>query len=75
LYLKSAIAGMDSHFEGECRMVSTIVSMLKYGSCAIVCRESCQVGNQAALSEVGNVPQGSLYGVVDDGMRIGHIIR
>jgi len=31
------------------------------GSCAIGSRESCQVGNQAALSEYFDVPQGSLF--------------
>ncbi len=36
------------------------VSVLKDGSCAIGCRESCQVGNQAALSGSSDVPRGRL---------------
>ena len=36
--------------------------MLKNGSCAIEGREPCQVGNQAALSGLFDVPQGCLFG-------------
>ena len=36
--------------------------MMKDGSFAIVCREPCQVGNQAALSGLSDVPRGSLLG-------------
>ena len=36
--------------------------MLKDGSCAIRGYESCQVGNQAALSGLSGVPQGCLFG-------------
>ncbi len=38
------------------------LAVLKNGSCAIVNREPCQVGNQAALSGAFGVPQGSLFG-------------
>ena len=37
--------------------------MLKNGSCATRGCESCQVGNQAALSSLSGVPRGSLFGV------------
>jgi len=37
------------------------------GSCAIKSRELCQVGNQAALSGVFGVPQGSLFSVATVG--------
>ena len=36
--------------------------MLKNGSCAIEGCEPCQVGNQAALSGLLDVPQGCLFG-------------
>ena len=36
--------------------------MLKDGSCATRGCESCQVGNQAALSGLSGVPRGSLSG-------------
>ena len=36
--------------------------VLKDWSCAIRNREPCQVGNQAALSGIFDVPQGSLFG-------------
>ena len=36
--------------------------MLKNGSCAIRGCESCQVGNEAALSGLSGVPQGCLFG-------------
>ena len=36
--------------------------MLKNGSCAIEGCELCQVGNQAALSGLFDVPQGRLFG-------------
>ena len=36
--------------------------MLKNGSCATRGCESCQVGNQAALSGLSGVPRGSLFG-------------
>ena len=36
--------------------------MLKDGSCATRGCESCQVGNQAALSGLSGVPQGRLSG-------------
>ena len=38
------------------------LSVLKDGSCAIRGCESCQVGNQAALSGLSGVPQGRLFG-------------
>ena len=37
-------------------------SVLKDGSCAIRGCEPCQVGNQAALSSLSDVPQGCLFG-------------
>ena len=37
---------------------------MKNGSCATGNRESCQVGNQAALSGHSGVPQGSLFGAL-----------
>ena len=42
-----------------CRLIRFV---LMIGSCAIKCRESCQVGNQAALSGLSGVPQGCLSG-------------
>ena len=39
-------------------------SVLKNGSCAIRGCESCQVGNQAALSDLSYVPRGCLFGAV-----------
>ena len=36
--------------------------MLKDGSCATRGCEPCQVGNQAALSGLSDVPQGCLFG-------------
>ena len=44
-------------------MVSSSGRMLKNGSCAINGREPCQVGNQAALSGMFDVPRGSLFRV------------
>jgi len=40
---------------------ATVLGAVKNGSCAIECREPCQVGNQAALSEFFNVPRGRLF--------------
>ena len=37
-------------------------AVLKNGSCAIGGCEPCQVGDQAALSSLSYVPQGSLFG-------------
>ena len=60
LYLQSATAGVNSRFEGRfCAAVATFC-VLRYGSCAITPCEPCQVGNQAALSNVRDVIQGSL---------------
>ena len=56
LYLKSAIAGMDSGNEGcFCAAVVT-KSVLRFGPYAIIPHEPCQAGNRAALSDTGNVP-------------------
>ena len=37
-------------------------SVMKNGSCAIESREPCQVGNQAALNGIFDVPRGCLFG-------------
>ena len=47
--------------------------MMKDGSCAIGAREPCQVGDQAALSGVVDVPQGCLSGVSEPYLRIYHL--
>ena len=43
-------------------MVCVVSAVLRSGSCAIGNCESCQVGNQAALSGLSGVPRGSLSG-------------
>jgi len=43
---------------------ASLLAAMMNGSCAIGSCESCQVGNQAALSSVIGAPQGSLFGVV-----------
>ena len=63
LYLKSAIAGVNSFPEGySCVDCTAILDVLKNWSCAIRGCEPCQVGNQAALSGLSDVPQGCLFG-------------
>lgn len=49
---------------------------LRDGSYAIVCREPCQVGNQAALSSLVDAPQGSLFraGILTSYMILSSII-
>ena len=56
LYLKSAIAGMESGFKGYVRAAVAPVYVLRLGSYAIVPHEPCQAGNRAALSDTDNVP-------------------
>ena len=56
LYLKSAIAGMDSDNEGYYCTAVVPVSVLRFGPYAIIPHEPCQAGNRAALSDTGNVP-------------------
>ena len=56
LYLKSAIAGMDSDNEG-CFCTAVVPdSVLRFGPYAIIPHEPCEAGNRAALSDTGNVP-------------------
>ena len=56
LYLKSAIAGMDSGFEG-CFCTAVMPDyVLRLGPYAIIPHEPCQAGNRAALSDTDNVP-------------------
>ena len=56
LYLKSAIAGMDSGLEG-CSCAAVVPgSVLRLGPYAIIPHEPCQAGNRAALSDTDNVP-------------------
>ena len=45
--------------------------VLKSGSCAMGIHESCQVRNEAALSETSHVPQGSLDGAFCPGSGYG----
>ena len=56
LHLKSAIAGMDSDFEGRCPCSCRVGFVLRSGPYAITPHEPCQAGNRAALSDTGDVP-------------------
>ena len=49
--------------------------MMKDGTCAIGAREPCQVGDQAALSGVADVPQGRLSGVFGPYFRMYHLFE
>jgi len=49
--------------------------MMKDGSCAIGAREPCQVGDQAALSGVTDVPQGCLSGVSETYFRMDRLFE
>ena len=56
LYLKSAIAGMDSDFEGCVCTAVRLCAVMRSGPYAIIPHEPCQAGNRAALSDTDNVP-------------------
>ena len=56
LYLKSAIAEMDSGFEGQLRLSCHVGVVLRLGPYAIIPHEPCQAGNRAALSDTDDVP-------------------
>ena len=62
LYLKSAVAGVIFSLRVAFVQSASRFSVLKGGSRAIGGREPCQVGDQAALSGLTDVPRGCLPG-------------
>ena len=60
MYLKTAIAGVNSIFEGKIFVTEPYFDTLTGGSRAIARREPCQAGNRAALSGIRGVPWGRL---------------
>ncbi len=55
-YLQPAIAGANSLIEVHKCVAALSQEAVTNGSCAIEGCESCQVGNQAALNSLFNVP-------------------